>query len=72
MMFSIDRPIPPNVMYVLIAVQVKSARFTAAAQHQFHRVSPVGGVGELSLHNDSLHVKECRSSWIENKVSKVN
>lgn len=30
-------------MYVLITVQVKSAPLAAAAWHQFHRVSPVGG-----------------------------
>lgn len=43
MLFSTNRHIPLKIMYVLITVQVKSAPLAAAARHQFHRVSPVGG-----------------------------
>lgn len=43
MLFSTNRHIPLKIMYVLITVQVKSAPLAAAAPHQFHRVSPVGG-----------------------------
>lgn len=43
MLFSTNRPIPLKIMYALFTLQVKSAPLAAAARHQFHCVSPVGG-----------------------------